>query len=103
MAAVSATRKEEKKMKKECLFTYILPGRCEEKKWVIVKLVLSYHKILKNLGRGSEKICGKVPVAGVRKDRHDGLAPVLLLLCQLQGNMEGGTAGDAAEDALFAP
>ena len=32
-AAFSATRKEEKKMKKDDLFIYMIPGRCEEKKW----------------------------------------------------------------------
>ena len=32
-------------MKKDDLFIYMIPGRCEEKKWLNVKFVLSCHKI----------------------------------------------------------
>ena len=38
-AAFSATRKEEKKMKKDDLFIYMIIGRCEEKKWSNIKFL----------------------------------------------------------------
>ena len=34
-------------MKKDDLFIYMIPGRCEEKKWSNIKFLLSYEKYLR--------------------------------------------------------
>ena len=45
---------------------------------------------------------GEVAVAGVGQQGHDGLALVLRALGQLDGGPEGGTGGDAHQNALGA-
>ena len=46
--------------------------------------------------------CGsEIPLAGVRKQHHDGLACVFFLLGQLQRCMEGCTGGNACQNAFL--